>query len=176
VVNDLIGSRSNDVNKRGFLQRILDSFYVSIIFPLALLVASVFWGLYAVDRELIFPRALDKVFPEWLNHLMHTTIVPFVLVEMITVRHFYPANKSGFVLTTVFSLAYAVWTLVVYFVGNIWTYPFLEVMGWPGRVGFAGATVVVLLVLYMVGETFNKIYWGTAGTKSSKSKKKGKSN
>ena len=29
-----------------------------------------FWGIYAVDRELVYPKALDKLIPPWLNHIM----------------------------------------------------------------------------------------------------------
>ena len=27
-------------------------------------------------RDLIFPVAMDEFFPSWLNHLMHTTVIP----------------------------------------------------------------------------------------------------
>jgi len=174
---DVIGKRQGDPNRRGFLQRLLDNFYASVVFPLALLVFGVFWGLYALDRELILPKALDPYLPTWLNHLMHTVIVPFALVETISVKHFYPARSSGIKVTAFFSLLYSLWTLVVYFVGNIWTYPFLGVLTWPGRIAFAAATIVVLAILYLVGEAFNKVYWGTGskGSRSGKSKK-GKSN
>ena len=33
-------------------------------------VVVTFWGLYAVDRELVFPKHLDKIVPMWLNHVM----------------------------------------------------------------------------------------------------------
>lgn len=33
-------------------------------------VVLTFWGIYAIDRELVYPKALDKVIPSWLNHIM----------------------------------------------------------------------------------------------------------
>jgi hypothetical protein len=33
-------------------------------------VVLTFWGIYAVDRELVYPKALDKLIPPWLNHIM----------------------------------------------------------------------------------------------------------
>jgi len=28
-----------------------------------------FWGLWAIDRELVFPAKLDEVIPVWANHM-----------------------------------------------------------------------------------------------------------
>ncbi len=36
-------------------------------------VVITFWGLYAVDRELVYPAHLDKIIPWWLNHVMVRT-------------------------------------------------------------------------------------------------------
>ena len=33
-------------------------------------VVLTFWGIYAVDRELVYPKHLDKIVPVWLNHIM----------------------------------------------------------------------------------------------------------
>lgn len=33
-------------------------------------VCLVFWMIYAVDRELVYPKVLDKFIPVWLNHVM----------------------------------------------------------------------------------------------------------
>jgi len=31
-------------------------------------VVFTFWGIYAVDRALIFPKRMDAIIPPWLNH------------------------------------------------------------------------------------------------------------
>ena len=33
-------------------------------------VVITFWGIYVVDRELVYPERLDKIIPTWLNHVM----------------------------------------------------------------------------------------------------------
>jgi len=38
-------------------------------------VVLTFWGIYAVDRELVFPKALDGIIPSWLNHVMVGEII-----------------------------------------------------------------------------------------------------
>ncbi|XP_048354152.1 androgen-dependent TFPI-regulating protein-like isoform X2 [Sphaerodactylus townsendi] len=47
-----------------------DFIFSVFVFPVGLFVAVVFWGLYAYDRELVYPRELDEVNPIWLNHSM----------------------------------------------------------------------------------------------------------
>ena len=33
-------------------------------------VSATFWGIYMIDRNLIFPVAMDAIIPPWLNHLL----------------------------------------------------------------------------------------------------------
>ena len=37
------------------------------------------------SRDLIFPVALDEYFPSWLNHLMHTTVIPLQVAFTINI-------------------------------------------------------------------------------------------
>jgi len=41
-------------------------------------VVMTFWGIYAVDRELVYPKHLDALIPQWLNHSM----VCFTLISL----------------------------------------------------------------------------------------------
>ena len=96
-----MGSRRNPV--RGRLARLEDFLFASLAFPIGMFVGTAFWGLYAIDREapkslkilsrtfgyiilicttvilfaiyreLVFPTALDKIVPVWVNHILHTT-------------------------------------------------------------------------------------------------------
>lgn len=63
----------------------------------------------AIDRELVFPKALDEFFPSWLNHVMHTNIMIFTLLEMITSFRVYPKRSKGFTGLFVFTAIYFVW-------------------------------------------------------------------
>ena len=33
-------------------------------------VFSSFWSIYAVDRELVYPKVIDAIIPRWMNHAM----------------------------------------------------------------------------------------------------------
>ena len=72
-VNDFIGSRRASI--KGTLVRLEDFLFASLAFPIGMFVGLAFWGLYAVDRELVYPTALDKIVPHWVNHALHTTWV-----------------------------------------------------------------------------------------------------
>jgi FAR-17a/AIG1-like protein. len=72
-------------------------------------VGVTFWALMAVDRELVFPKALDPFFPSWLNHVMHTNIMIFTLLEMVTSFHIYPKRSKGLIGLMVFMAIYLGW-------------------------------------------------------------------
>ncbi|XP_068706825.1 androgen-induced gene 1 protein-like [Montipora foliosa] len=52
------------------LIKLRDVLFASLAFPLSAFVAAIFWGIYMVDRNLIFPKQMDKIIPPWLNHLL----------------------------------------------------------------------------------------------------------
>ena len=70
---------------------------------------TTFWGLWAVNRELVFPVALDAFFPSWLNHILHSSIAVFTLIEMILVPKMYPSRGSALTGLAVLMLGYLVW-------------------------------------------------------------------
>lgn len=53
---------------RGKLKITRDYLFNVVLFPVALLVVIVFWILYNINRDLIFPKHLDEYIPPWVNH------------------------------------------------------------------------------------------------------------
>eukprot|EP00070_Physeter_catodon_P043274 XP_028350168.1 androgen-induced gene 1 protein isoform X6 [Physeter catodon] len=80
-----------------------------LAFPVGIFVVAVFWIIYAYDREMIYPKLLDNFIPGWLNHGMHTTVLPFILIEMRTSHHAYPSRSSGLAAICTFSVGYILW-------------------------------------------------------------------
>ncbi|CAH1956116.1 unnamed protein product [Acanthoscelides obtectus] len=56
--------------------------------PCTMLTVSVFWVIWHIDKELIFPSELSRVFPDWLNHMLHTFIVVPVVVEILAPKKY----------------------------------------------------------------------------------------
>ncbi|XP_013919042.1 PREDICTED: uncharacterized protein LOC106546651 [Thamnophis sirtalis] len=52
-----------------------DFIFSAYVFPVGLFVAVAFWGLYAIDRELVYPKELDDINPNWLNHSMDAFLI-----------------------------------------------------------------------------------------------------
>ena len=74
------------------LQPVRDLIFASAAFPIGMFVGIVFWTLFFINRELIFPKILDDYFPAILNHCMHTTVIPFQLFQMMLIRHNFPSR------------------------------------------------------------------------------------
>ena len=73
-------------------RRFRDILFASAAFPIGMFVGIVFWTLFFINRELIFPKILDDYFPAILNHCMHTTVIPFQLFQMMLIRHNFPSR------------------------------------------------------------------------------------
>nr|XP_039323581.1 androgen-induced gene 1 protein isoform X1 [Saimiri boliviensis boliviensis] len=135
-----------------------------LAFPVGVFVVAVFWIIYAYDREMIYPKLLDNFIPGWLNHGMHTTVLPFILIEMRTSHHQYPSRSSGLTAICTFSVGYILWVCWVHHVTGMWVYPFLEHIGPGARIIFFGSTTILMNFLYLLGEVLNNYIWDTHRT------------
>uniref|UniRef100_A0A8C4RL58 Androgen-induced 1 (H. sapiens) n=1 Tax=Erpetoichthys calabaricus TaxID=27687 RepID=A0A8C4RL58_ERPCA len=68
-----------------------------LAFPVGVFVVTMMWAIYLYDSDLVYPWLLDNFIPQWLNHGMHTTVLPFILIEMRLTHHFYPSWLCGLV-------------------------------------------------------------------------------
>ncbi|WAR17127.1 AIG1-like protein [Mya arenaria] len=179
IMNDLKGSHAkpSDGGQKSKLQSFLDVYLAALVYPVGVFVVMTFWGIYAVDRELVYPKKLDELIPQWLNHTMHSTVLPFLLIEKIVVYHEYPTRRRGMSILLAFALLYLCWSCITYagsitnagiscityaaYYANIWVYPVLAVMEVHQRAIFIGILCVFFLTIYMVGESLNKAIWIT---------------
>ncbi|XP_063229096.1 androgen-induced gene 1 protein-like [Bacillus rossius redtenbacheri] len=159
LLNDLAGSNEKSLKKLPLLRRVRDYVYAAVAFPLAMFVGTTFWSLMAIDRELVFPKALDPYFPTWLNHVLHTNIMLFVLLEMATSFRAYPRRSTALAGLIAFVLVYLAWTHVIFYVSGQWVYPVLEVLNVWQRAVFFLAMILYACVLYLIGEALNSYTW-----------------
>ncbi|XP_018570335.1 androgen-induced gene 1 protein-like isoform X1 [Anoplophora glabripennis] len=159
LLNDFIGTNENVPKRIPLIRKIKDLILASLAFPLANFVALTFWGLYLVDRELIFPKALDPYFPTWLNHVMHTNIAVFILIELFTSFRKYPSRKQGIGILVAFMAVYLVWIHIIHSYTGMWVYPILEVLNLPLRIVFFAVLLGFTIALYILGERLNGLVW-----------------
>ncbi|ENN70612.1 androgen-induced gene 1 protein [Dendroctonus ponderosae] len=160
VLNDFIGSNERFPKKRPLIRKIKDFVLPALAFPVSMFVSVTFWGLYAVDRELILPKALDPYFPGWLNHLVHTNVIIFSFFELIWSYRKYPSRKVGLSVLCAFMLTYLVWMHYIHFCTNKWVYRVLTVLDLPGRIAFFIGNLSFAVAMYILGEKINNIRWG----------------
>lgn len=118
-----------------------------------------FWGLYAVDRELVYPLVLDKHIPVSLNHCWHTAPLILVLLETLVVFHRYPSNIGAMVSNFLVSTLYIVWIVWVFTKASIWPYPFFKFIPLPGLPVFFAVNFFIVVMFYFLGKLFCYLGW-----------------
>ncbi|KAI8427475.1 hypothetical protein MSG28_002008 [Choristoneura fumiferana] len=169
VLNDYVGTNVANPKQNSILRSINDKLFI-LAFPTAFYVACAFWGIYAVDKDLIFPDHVAKEFPSWANHTMHTFVLIFITLELTFTYRRYPSKATGFLIVLAFNLTYTLWFHYIYFETNSWVYPIFNVLNWPARVVFITISCSIALVFYILGEKLNTLVWSKVSQQKIKSK------
>ncbi|XP_067937446.1 androgen-induced gene 1 protein-like [Watersipora subatra] len=148
------------VQRNGLLHRIVDYLHASVAFPIGMMVCIMFWTLYGIDRELVYPKRLDAIIPTWLNHVMHTIYVPCLALDKYLVLHRYPKSSDGLLLCLVIPFFYQVWVMYLALQHQVWVYPVLAVLDWPAKIAFFLANWVLFVIVYKAGEALTNKIWG----------------
>lgn len=135
------------------LRKRLNFLFFSLVMPSSLMVVIIFWTLYSINRELIFPRAFDSFYPAWVNHSVHTLVFFAALLELFTLRRFEPPKKRfSIVLFLFFIVLYIYWMHVVAARGgDLWAYPFLNKMNQSQRTAFFGTSAAFGVLVWRIG-------------------------
>ncbi|KAL1262596.1 hypothetical protein QQF64_005335 [Cirrhinus molitorella] len=137
-----------------------DLLFSVLAFPVGMFVVLLFWLIFAYDRQLVYPASMDSLFPSWMNHAMHTVVLPVLLGEILVEPHIYPKTKYGLAALGTVSLAYFGWVVWVYLTVGIWVYPVLGLFSNSGLAVFFFNNMLVLALLYLLGQTLNRKVWG----------------
>jgi hypothetical protein len=95
----------------------------------------------------------------WLNHIMHTNIMVFIVLELFTSFRLYPSRKWGLAGLSLFMASYLAWLHVIKYKADVWVYPVLEVLNLPQRIAFFALSLIFSVGLYIFGEFFNDSIW-----------------
>ncbi|XP_063115952.1 androgen-dependent TFPI-regulating protein isoform X2 [Cavia porcellus] len=143
-----------------FITAFRDLFFATLAFPIGTFVFLAFWTIYLYDRELIYPKTLDGIFPVWVNHAMHSFILLFLLIEIILRPHHYPSKTTGFILLAVGSIGYIWRILWLYSKTGHWVYPVLEKLSPVGLAAFFFLSYISTVSFFLLGERLNHWKWG----------------
>ncbi|XP_066899281.1 androgen-dependent TFPI-regulating protein isoform X1 [Kogia breviceps] len=160
-----------------FITAFRDLLFTTLAFPISAVsykdvqfVFLSFWVLFLYDRELVYPEALDGIFPAWLNHAMHTSILPFSLAEVVLRPHCYPLRRKGLALLAAASLAYVSRVLWIYSETGTWVYPVFAKLSPVGLAAFFSLSYIFSIGIYLFGEKLNHWKWGYTMQPRKKSK------
>ncbi|XP_041865955.1 androgen-dependent TFPI-regulating protein [Melanotaenia boesemani] len=155
AVNDLQPEKKAEST----LNRCKDLLFSVFGFPVGMFVVVLFWTIFAYDRELVYPATIDTFFPPWINHAMHTFVLPILLGEVLVQPHTYPQTKHALAALGVVGLGYLSWIIWVYLSVGIWVYPLLGHFSTAGLVGFFFFNMSVVTLLYLLGDNLNSLVW-----------------
>uniref|UniRef100_A0A8C8ZPD9 Androgen dependent TFPI regulating protein n=1 Tax=Prolemur simus TaxID=1328070 RepID=A0A8C8ZPD9_PROSS len=106
-----------------------------------------------VSHKDAFPKILDGVFPVWLNHARHTSILPLSLAEVILRPLHYPSKKTGLSLLT----GAILW---IYSEMGAWGYLVHAKLSPLGLAAFFILSYIFSASLYLLGKKINHWKWG----------------
>ncbi|XP_042357626.1 androgen-dependent TFPI-regulating protein [Plectropomus leopardus] len=155
ALNDLQPGKKSEST----LNRCKDLLFCVFAFPVGMFVVLLFWTIFAYDRELVYPATIDTFFPPWINHAMHSLVLPVLLGEVLVQPHSYPQTKHALAALGGVGLAYLFWIIWVYLSVGIWVYPLLAHFSTAGLMGFFFFNMTVVTSLYMLGDKLNSHVW-----------------
>jgi len=165
LCNDLLemkaaSGRKKAASSSSSLRRLYDFLLTTAAFPIGVFVTVSFWSIWAVDRELVFPRELDAYFPPVTNHMMHTVPAFSLLAELYTSCHVFPASKlAGMAVTGVYIATYLAIAVSVHHYTGHWVYGFLEVLSFQQRNLFFAMCTGVIMLFYLMGQALDNLFW-----------------
>ncbi|GAB1606039.1 androgen-dependent TFPI-regulating protein-like [Argonauta hians] len=162
LLRDLIMWRSvdeSDGNKVRRLKITIDHIHATIVYPVGIFVVVTFWVIYHFDRELVFPLILDEIVPSWLNHILHTWPIIFLLLDKFLVQHDYPTKFRGICFTIFYTSIYVAWILFLALAKGIWVYPVLQILNNNQRFVFISVLWMFAISIYLVGDSLTFFLW-----------------
>ncbi|CAH1408010.1 unnamed protein product [Nezara viridula] len=154
---------------RKILYNVADYFLFSLVFPLTAVTSFLFWALYYWDKEHMYPKQLD-MFPDYLNHMMHTYPLPAIILYMFTHVRKEP-NKYKTLPPLIFLLI--VYNQLIFSIRRtkgVWVYPVFEFLTFSQVQGIAAFTLIASIVCHFLGYYLFNILKGIRSSIDSKLK------
>ena len=110
-------------NSKDNIQSHLSLAFTTVIFPMACYVAFSFWTVYTYNADLTY-REVSPL----LNHLSHTAIVVWVVLEVLMCRHEFPSLSFATVPILACCFLYILWVEWIHMLSGFWVYPIFNTL------------------------------------------------
>ncbi|XP_052754308.1 androgen-dependent TFPI-regulating protein-like [Galleria mellonella] len=138
-----------------------DVVFCGLVVPFTLFVSGMFWSVYAIDRELVFPKVYDTIIPTWFNHCVHTNISVVVVVETLLQPRRHATNRSlELILSNSVSVLYAAVYYCIFFFAGRWLYPLFGIMTWWQVCVFQCCIWFAIYIFYEIQFPINRLIHG----------------
>ncbi|XP_049882823.1 androgen-dependent TFPI-regulating protein-like isoform X2 [Pectinophora gossypiella] len=108
-----------------------DILFKGLVVPYTCFVFTMFWTLYSIDRELVFPAVYDTVIPWWFNQCVHSNILLLLVVEALLQPRRGPTHHVlELSLNAAIGILYAIVYYSIYFFAGRWLYNVFGIMTW----------------------------------------------
>lgn len=145
------------------LRKFRDFFITTLAWPTSGVVFTIFWGVWhLLGRELIFPAILEEFHPSWLNHAVHTIIVPINLIELYLVRHQYSSTRLSLPILVSYHLGYSLFLLYMKIRSGAFVYEFLNHTGMVGLACTVIVSVITVTTFFFFGKALSKLAHGSS--------------
>lgn len=130
------------------------TFFSSLIFPIAGLIFTVFWPVFILNRELLFPEFIDKIFSFKSNFIMHFCILPAAIWELVFLPR--PVPKTHRYNISIIVALFIVYNTVVIYTHHqrgLFPYPIFTMT--YGTIYFP----IFLVLMFFIGLTVYHAQW-----------------
>ncbi|XP_025409632.1 androgen-induced gene 1 protein-like [Sipha flava] len=103
-------------------KKIRDFVFISLVFPVSIVVCVMFWIICAINKPLLFPNEMSKWIPDWYNHAVHTNPIALTLFDMATTKHQLPKKIDSTAGLFLLSGSYVICLLYNKFMTGRWVY------------------------------------------------------
>lgn len=135
-------------------QSLLSFSFTTVIFPLACYVSVSFWAVSTYDTDLIY-REVSQL----LNHMTHSAIVVWVVLEVLLCRHKFPSLSVAMVPIFICCLMYILWVELIYARTGFWVYPIFNRLP-QSRLyftAFYSFSIFICFGLFLVGKAISNL-------------------
>ena len=128
-----------------------DLLFNALALPFGLFVSTFFWSLYAYDRQLVRPKVVEEIEPQWATHILHTLPSITSLLDLCLVdRKRREMNEEVLLMFSILTL-YLCYLLYIGVFRNDWVYPVLIKFNKVSRAKIAIAFYATCILHYCLG-------------------------
>ncbi|KAK9463010.1 FAR-17a/AIG1-like protein [Lipomyces oligophaga] len=118
--------------------------------PCEVLISLLYGGIYAYDRELLIPKAVNVFLPLHVDFALHGAPALFLLTDFFLYADKWPKQSlPTLILYSILGVAYWFWVHKAYSVNGYFPYPLFSVVDTKGRAMIFVVSILIMFGIYL---------------------------